>query len=97
MNFEEFRSHLEKELIDKIQFELQEYCYQPPSFGYGHLSYRIRGTNYKLTYDGREKQLIIEASEPHQKYLGADWHKVTTLDGLDNQIENVIRILGGDV
>lgn len=96
MKFEEFRFRLEESLKDNKPFELQEYTYQPFSFGNGQLAYRIGGINFKLSYDGRDNQLTVEASEPHQKYFGADWHKITTLDGLDNSIEAVIRILGGE-
>lgn len=93
MKFEEFRIQLEEELINQTSFELQEYCYQPFSFGNGQLAYRIQGVNFRLTYDGRDNQLTIEASQRHQKYSEANWHTVTTLDGLTIQIEEVIEIL----
>ncbi len=94
MNFENFRSDIETKLNSIAEFELQEYHYEPHSFGNGILAYRIKGCNHKFIFDGREKQLTWLISKPHQKYFGAELKEHGRYDGLElgaEELENGIK------
>ncbi|WP_258101700.1 hypothetical protein [Marinoscillum pacificum] len=93
MKFEDFRTELEAKLQTIEKFELQEFLYQPYSFGNGRLGYRINGNCYRLTYDGRERQLRVDSSEPHEKYSGATWSELRTFDELSENISEVAQLL----
>jgi len=93
MTFEDFRLELEAELEKIVRFELQEFHYEPYSFGNGLLAYRINGRNYRFRYDGREKQMTVDASEQHQKYFGALWNHIATIDELSNGVAKAIELL----
>lgn len=87
MNFEDFRQGLEM-LIEQIDsFDLQEYSYQPYSFGSGMIAFRFRGTNYKLEHDGREKDVLISESCPHEKYFGANFRGVRRIYGFPETLD----------
>lgn len=94
MNFEEFRNDIERKLKSIAEFELQEFHYEPYSFGNGILAYRINGQNHKFEFDGREKELTWLASKAHQKYFGASFKEIMKKDGLElnaNELENGIK------
>tara|TARA_R110000868_G_scaffold101747_1_gene280142 strand:+ start:71 stop:358 length:288 start_codon:yes stop_codon:yes gene_type:complete len=93
MNFEEFRTELEIELKTLIKFELQEFSYHPYSFGDGFLGYRINGKCFRLTYEGRERQLRVDCSEPHEKYFGATWSELEIFDELSTSSRGVAVLL----
>ena len=95
MTFEEFRKDIENKFNSITEIELQEYHYEPHSFGNGILAYRIKGLNHKFVYDGRENELTWFVSKPHQKYFGANFQEILKRDGLQlsskelkTQIEN---------
>lgn len=93
MNFEDFRTQLETELRTVVKFELQEFIYQPHAFGSGLLGYRINGKCFKLTFDGRDQQLSLESSEPHEKYFGATWTELRTFNDLSTNIQSVVELV----
>jgi hypothetical protein len=72
MNFEDFRKDIENKLNQIAEFELQEFHFEPYSFGNGILTYRIKGRIHKLNFDGRESELTWLISNPHQKYSGTN-------------------------
>ena len=83
MNFEDFRADIESMLNQELRFDLQEYHFEPYSFGNGVLAYRIMGRNHRFVFDGREKELTWMISKSHQKYFGAEWEDYKTFDGLN--------------
>ena len=87
MTFENFRKEVEFKLNSITEFELQEYHYEPYSFGNGVLAYRINGHIHKFVFDGREKELTWFVSKPHQKYFGADLTVFMKNDGLELSID----------
>ena len=94
MNFEEFRNSIETELKSIAEFELQEYHFEPFSFGNGILAYRIKGQNHKFIFDGRENELTWMVSKPHQKYFGATYKEILRMDCLElekDKIEKEIK------
>ena len=82
MNFEQFRDDLETKLSSIAEFELQEFHFEPYSFGNGILAYRIKGLNHKFIYDGRENELTWLISKRHEKYFGANFTELRSFDGL---------------
>ncbi|RED92036.1 hypothetical protein C7460_1335 [Marinoscillum furvescens DSM 4134] len=92
MNFECFQTQLENQLQTKVKFDLQEVLYQPQSFGNGLLGYRINGKCYRLTYDGKERELRVDSSEHHEKYFGATWTELQTFEGLSN-VQGIAALL----
>jgi len=94
MTFEEFREDIERKLNSIAEFELQEFHYQPHSFGNGILAYRIKGQNHKFVFDGRENELTWLVSKPHQKYFGATFTEILKKSGLElgsDRIEKEIK------
>lgn len=92
MNFEEFRIELELELSRNVEFELQEFQYHPQSFGNGLVAYRISGRIFKIEYEGRERELCILVSEPHQKYIGASFTELDRVYDLANSLTAVLEL-----
>ncbi len=95
MSFEDFRQDLESKFALTTEFELQEYHYEPHSFGNGLLAYRIKGRNHKFVFDGRDNTLTWFVSESHPKYYGADFKQILIKVGLEltateliNEIKN---------
>lgn len=82
MNFEDFRKDLESKIKSIAKFELQEFHFEPHSFGNGILVYKIKGRNHKFIYDGRENEINWSISKPHEKYLGASFIQYKIIDGL---------------
>lgn len=82
MNFESFRKQIESALNSNVSFELQEFHYEPYSFGNGILAYRINGLIHKFIFDGRENELKWMKSKPHQKYFGANLNTYKSFEGL---------------
>ena len=89
MNFEDFRTNIERKLSSIDEFELQEFHYIPYSFGNGILAYRIKGRNHKFIFDGRENELIWSISKPHEKYFGANFSELKRFDGLNIEKEEL--------
>lgn len=83
MNFESFRKQIESTLNSNVVFELQEFHFEPYSFGNGILAYRINGQIHKFIFDGRENELKWMKSKPHQKYFGANLDAYKSFEGLD--------------
>ena len=81
--------YIENYLDSITEFQLQEYHFQPHSFGDGILAYRIKGRNHKFVYDGREKELSWSISKSHQKYFGADFSEFRKFDGLEIDLEEL--------
>jgi hypothetical protein len=79
-DFQQFKDTIEMQLLfAKVGFELQEFHYQPYAFGNGLLVYKIRGCNFKLEFDGREKLMIISKSNFHEKYNQCNWLPILTI------------------
>jgi hypothetical protein len=94
MNFENFRKDIESKLNKIAEFELQEFHFEPHSFGNGIIAYRIKGRIHKFIFDGRESELTWLISKSHQKYFGADLTEFKKLDGLEissEQLKNGIK------
>ncbi|WP_190810975.1 hypothetical protein [Flagellimonas sp. S3867] len=94
MTFENFRNDIETKLNSIAEFQLQEYHFEPYSFGNGVLAYRIKGQNHKFIFDGRENELSWLSSKPHQKYFGADFKTLMKIDGLEltsDELKNGIK------
>ncbi|TXD75221.1 hypothetical protein, partial [Algoriphagus ratkowskyi] len=94
MTFEEFRKDIEHKINSLTEFELQEYHYEPSSFGNGILAYRIKGQNHKFVFDGRENELTWLVSKPHEKYFGATFKEILKKNGLEldsDRIEKEIK------
>ena len=100
MNFEGFRKDIESKLIQIAEFELQEFHFEPYSFGNGVLAYRIKGRIHKFVFDGRENELTWLISDYHQKYFGANLTELKKLDGLEisaEQLKNEIKTVHNNV
>ena len=94
MNFEDFRKDIEFKIASVAEFELQEYRFEPHSFGSGLLAYRINGLNQKFVFDGRDNELTWLVSEPHQKYSEADFKEIARKNGLHlttEELKNEIK------
>jgi hypothetical protein len=98
MNFDGFRKDIETKIKSIAEFELQEYHYQPYSFGSGVLVYRIQGQHHKFVFDGRDSELTWYVSKPHQKYFEADFKEILrkdilelSTDELKNEIKNNVQ------
>ena len=89
MNFEDFRRDIEKKLESIVKYELQEFHFEPQSFGNGILSYKIKGKIHKFIFDGRENQLTWLISKSHNKYFGATYSEFKKIDGLNITIKNL--------
>ena len=89
MNFEDFRKDIESKLDSIAEFELQEFHFEPYSFGNGVLVYRIKGRNHKFIFDGRENELNWLISKPHEKYFGASFIDYKRIEGLGIGIEEL--------
>lgn len=94
MNFEDFRKDIENKLNQIAEFELQEFHFEPHSFGNGILAYQIKGRMHKFIFNGRESELTWLTSKSHQKYFGANLTEFKKIDGLKislEQLENGIK------
>ena len=89
MNFDDFRKDVESKIGSIAEFELQEYHYEPYSFGNGTLAYRINGQNHKFVYDGRENELNWFVSKLHQKYFGSKFKEILKKDGLELSLDEI--------
>ncbi len=78
MNFLELKDKFESNLKDDYKFELIELHYAPYAFGSGMTAYRIKGRIFKIIYDGRDDQVQLLTSLPHDKYPNASWTTVFT-------------------
>lgn len=100
MNFEDFRKDIESKLNQIAEFELQEFHFEPHSFGNGILAYRIKGRIHKFVFDGRENELIWLISKSHQKYFGTKLKEFKKIDGLEistEQLNNGIKTVHNTV
>jgi len=94
MTFEDFKAELEIKLKRVSDFELQEYQYLPYHMGSGLLVYRIKGKIRKLSYDGREKEIEVQESLPHEKYSGkCTWTEKGRFYELDKCSEQVLEVI----
>lgn len=89
MSFENFRSDLENKMSSIVEFELQEYHYQPNSFGSGMIVYRIKGIYHKFLFDGRDKELVWLKSRSHNQYTSINFSEVKRIDGLKIELEEL--------
>jgi hypothetical protein len=93
MTLPEFKDILETTLKARTTFELLEYHYQWYCFGSGLIAYRINGFNFRLIFDGKEKELTVERSGPHEKYNGKPGKKIFsqwTLD-VDSIVNEILK------
>ena len=100
MNFEDFRKDIENKLNQIVEFELQEFHFEPQSFGNGILAYRIKGRIHKFIFDGRESELTWLISESHQKYFGVNLTEFKKLEELKistEQLKNGIKTVHNTV
>nr|NQU89828.1 hypothetical protein [Bacteroidota bacterium] len=94
MNFEDFRKDIESKLDSIDVFELQEFRFEPYSFGNGILAFKINGRFHKFIFDGRDNKMSWLLSESHQKYYGANFKEYKRIDGLilsTEELENGIK------
>lgn len=91
MNFENFKTQIESTLKSTIDFELQEFIYQPFNFGNGILAYRINGQIHKFIFDGRENELTWLKSKIHQKYFDADLTIYQRIEGLSLEKKDLLE------
>ena len=89
MDFESFRKDIETKLDSLANFELQEFHFEPYSFGNGILVYRIKGRIHKFVFDGRKNELSWMISEPHDKYFGGNFSDYSKVEGLNMTIEEL--------
>ena len=89
MNFEDFRSDIEKKLDSIVKYELQEFRFEPLNFGSGILSYKIKGKIHKFIFDGRENQLTWLISKSYLKYFKTSFIQFKKIDGLNITIKNL--------
>ena len=78
MNFLELKELFESKLKDDLKFELLDLHYSPYSFGSGMTVYRIKGHIIKVMYDGRDNEIELISSKPHDKYPNASWTTILT-------------------
>ena len=89
MNFLELKKQFESKLKNDFKFELLDLHYSPYSFGSGTAVYNIKGRVIKIIYDGRDSEMEVFSSKPHDKYPGAFCTKI--FNGNPTEfIENVI-------
>ena len=89
MNFEDFRKDIENKLNQIAEFELQEFHFEPHSFGSGVLAYRIKGRIHKFIFDGRESELTWLISKSHQKLFRTNLKEFKIIDGLEISSEQL--------
>jgi hypothetical protein len=95
VNFEDFRKDIENKLNQITKFELQEFHFEPSSFGNGILVYRVKGRIHKFIFDGREFELTWLISNSHQKYSEANFKefmKIYELKISEEQLKNGIKL-----
>ena len=78
MNFLELKEQFENKLKDHFTFELLDLQYSPYAFGSGMTVYRINGRIIKVMYDGRDNEIEIVSSKPHDKYPTTSWTTIFT-------------------
>jgi hypothetical protein len=93
MTIEDYKKALEAKLTEIVDFQLLEMNYTPYSFGSWLLAYRIHGKNYRLIYDGREQDVSIEVSKPHEKYSGSKGQEITRFYGLNESLDDVVNVI----
>lgn len=91
MSLPEFKEIFENKLKTRTGFELLEYHYLWYSFGSGLLAYRINGFNYRLIFDGKEKELTVERSDAHEKYYGKPGKKIFSQWTLD--VDGIVDVI----
>lgn len=78
MDFLQFKEQFEATLNDAFKFELLELHYMPYSFGTGIVAYRIKGKLIRIVYNGRDNEIEVISSKPHEKYPNASWTTIFT-------------------
>ena len=78
MNFLQLKDEFESKLNENYDFEILELHYLPYSFGSGMIAYRIKGRIIKIIFDGRENEVQLIGSKPHDKYPNCSWTTVFT-------------------
>ena len=90
MNFQTFKDLLEEHF--SVEFEMLEYHYSPYAFGSGYVAYHIKGYNYMIIYDGRDKVTTVKRSNKHENYKDANWTVISfEQQGLD--VETALRAM----
>jgi hypothetical protein len=72
MKFTELTAFIES----SFEIDLLELQYYPYTFGSGVVVYRIKGSNVKLVYDGKEDVLSVYKTEKHVKYPTDNWTSI---------------------
>src|SRR6476659_5933428 len=78
MDFLELRTQFESKLNNTFKFERLELHYMPYSFGTGIIAYRIKGRLIRIIYNGRDNEIEVYSSKPHEKYPNASWAIIFT-------------------
>ena len=92
MDFLELKEQFENKLKGDFKFELLDLHYSPYAFGSGMTVYRIKGRIIKVMYDGRDNEIELITSKPHDKYPNTSWTTIFT--GLPSDfIENGVAKL----
>ncbi|MGB6034720.1 MAG: hypothetical protein WBG42_00530 [Cryomorphaceae bacterium] len=89
MSFDDFKKDVETKNGSITKYELQEYHFEPYSFGSGRLGYRIKGKNHKFVFDGRDNRLTWLVSGPQKKYFEANFTEIFSKDGLEMTVEEL--------
>lgn len=91
MNFEDFKTGIEKKFNSLGEFELIEFHFQPFIFGSGIVTYRIKGRFHKFIYDGRDNFVTWLVSKEHLKYFGVDFLEFKKFNGLIISEEELVK------
>jgi len=93
MDFLEFKIILEETFQGLFPFELIFMEYHGYSFGSGIYVYRMKGTNYKFKFDGRENILEIFKSDKHEKFPNCKWNPLSSLNDLSDFKVEILHIV----
>jgi hypothetical protein len=97
MTFLELKEQFENKLTGNYKFELLELHFAPYSFGSGMTAYRIKGRIVNIIYDGRDNEVQLLISSPHDNYINSSWTTIFTGlpdDFIDSVIANLISFYG---
>ena len=97
MNFFELKEQFENKLKSDFKFELLDLHYSPYTFGSGMTVYRINGRIIKVIYDGRDNEIELVSSKPHDKYPNTSWSTIFTgppSDFIENGVAKLYDLYG---
>jgi len=97
MTFLELKEQFENKLTGNHKFDLLELHFAPYSFGSGIAAYRLKGGILKIIYEGRDNEVQLLISSPHNKYPNCSWATIFTGlpgDFIDSGITTLISLYG---